>query len=349
MGESNQTRLIDISPKAWEHPADRAALSAMRAIPGMDVVLRALIGSTIERMLRLHTLANAVRITENQMPQLHYRYRQACEILDVKEVPELYVTQFPFLNASAIGVDKPFIVLNSSVVNSMKDPQILAVLGHELAHCVNGHALYKTLLAVLLRLGQLVSGIPLTGISIWAIMQALREWDRKSELTADRAGLLVTQNAVDSYGTLMQMAGGTQLGNMNFNEFLQQAQDYEAGEGIVDSVYKMMDLVGQTHPFPVLRITQLKRWIDSGAYDKIIGGDYLRRSEAQEEDFFENVGEAAGQYKEDFASSQDPLDRIMTGAVDVAEGVVEQTRDFFDTIFRGKRAANGTAENGEAQ
>ena len=32
--------LTQISPRAWEHPADRAALNTLRSLPGFDEVLR---------------------------------------------------------------------------------------------------------------------------------------------------------------------------------------------------------------------------------------------------------------------------------------------------------------------
>ena len=47
------------------------------------------------------------------------------------------------------------------------------------------------------------------------------------------------------------MAGGNK--NSNINEFFVQASKYEESESIMDSVYKLINLFGQTHPFPVLR------------------------------------------------------------------------------------------------
>ncbi|MEC9298895.1 MAG: peptidase M48, partial [Gemmatimonadota bacterium] len=40
--DARATRILtDIAPRAWEHPADRAALAALRKIPVFDDVLRA--------------------------------------------------------------------------------------------------------------------------------------------------------------------------------------------------------------------------------------------------------------------------------------------------------------------
>ena len=46
-------KLEDISPRAYEHPADRAATAALRSIPMLDTVVRKLVdSSTSERCVR---------------------------------------------------------------------------------------------------------------------------------------------------------------------------------------------------------------------------------------------------------------------------------------------------------
>ena len=45
-------RLINLSSKAYEHPADRAATAALQSIPALDVVVRKLIEFGYERALR---------------------------------------------------------------------------------------------------------------------------------------------------------------------------------------------------------------------------------------------------------------------------------------------------------
>ena len=55
-------RLIEISPKAYEHPADRAATAALKSIPMLDTVVRKLIEYGYERAFRQMLLANALRV-----------------------------------------------------------------------------------------------------------------------------------------------------------------------------------------------------------------------------------------------------------------------------------------------
>jgi Zn-dependent protease with chaperone function len=322
-----------ISAKSWEHPADRAALTALRKVPGLDVLLQKLLGATTERSLRLLTLASAVRVTDTQFAKVNKLYHEACGILDVTDRPELFVSQSPFLNAGAIGVQKPFIVLNSSLVDSVKEEELLSVIAHELGHCMSGHVLYKTLLAILLRLSVYAMSIPLGGVPLLAIILALKEWDRKSELSADRAGLLVVQDPEVSYSVLMKLAGGVHTDQMDINEFFLQAAEYGKSESMLDSVHKLLNLVGQSHPFPVLRLTELKMWVDSGAYGKIVAGEYLNRADDGSDSARDTLRAAAGQYKEEFDKSEDPLAEFLRNAATNAGTAKEKAKDFFDGFF----------------
>lgn len=340
MKQRHKVYLRNISPTAWEHPTDRAALSALRKVPGLDIVLQKLFGSTTERSLRLIALASAVRVNSSQFPRIHALHEEACATLDIRPMPELYVAQNPFLNASAIGVDHPFIVLNSSTVESLGDEELLCILAHEIAHCASGHALYKTLLAFLLKVPLTALNIPLSGIAIMAIIMALREWDRKSELSADRAGLLAVQDTDVSYRLLMKMAGASDPSQININEFFVQAAEYEGSGSMLDSVYKLFNLVGQSHPFPVLRLTELKSWVDRGDYSAILSGKYDQRGAEAKDNMGETFRNAADEYKTKFSASQDPLENAASKVMDAASAAGDKAKEMFDQWFPGKRPDN---------
>jgi hypothetical protein len=110
------TPLPQISSRAWEHPADRAALDTLRAIPGFDEVVRKVAGFISERGVRQLFLANAVQVGPAQRPGLNGLLMDVCTTLDWPDRPELYVTQSPEVNAWAIGFEKPFIVVSSGAL-----------------------------------------------------------------------------------------------------------------------------------------------------------------------------------------------------------------------------------------
>ena len=314
--------LTNISPIAWEHPADRAALNALRKIPGFDMVLRKVFGMFGERALLLAFKANAVKVTENQYPDLHESLLRVCEVLDAEEVPELFVSQKPVVNAGAVGMSKPFIVLNSSLVELLGQDEVEAVIGHEVGHILSGHVLYRTLLVILLSLT--VFRYPLAGLAVRPVLFALLEWYRKSELSSDRAGLLAVQDPDASMRGLMHMAGGMRGETLNLEEFVAQAEEYREGGELLDSVYKVLNVLGLTHPFAVVRVAELKDWIDGGTYERILAGEYAERGTEDQRPYREDLAEALSGYKD---SAQKILDEV--------DAAVDRMRDRVSKAWRG--------------
>ncbi len=123
--DARATRILtDIAPRAWEHPADRAALAALRKIPVFDDVLRKLFGFFGEKPIRLAFLASSVRVSEKQFPRVSGLYKEVLKTLDAPEDYPLFVSQTPIVNAGAYGMDEPFIILNSGTVNLLDDDQL---------------------------------------------------------------------------------------------------------------------------------------------------------------------------------------------------------------------------------
>lgn len=334
--------LKNISAKSWEHPADKAALAALKKIPGVATLLKKFVGITTEKSIRLATLASAIRVSDRQFANLHALLKEACHILDLSEIPEMFVAEHPFMNAGAIGVENPFIILNSSVVDKLTDEEILSIIGHELGHCMSGHLLYKTLLYMLINFSTYMMNIPLSGVAVVPVILALKEWDRKSELSADRAGLLVTQDPAVDYSLLMKMSGGGDFSQMNLNEFFLQAEEYKNMEGLTNNVHKLLNLLMLSHPFPVLRLTDLKTWVDSGEYNDLLNKKYIERG--TEEHQFENLKSAAKQYRDDIDNAKGPLAGIAStflGAVDTisdqASGLKDKAADTWDSIFKDEK------------
>src|SRR5690349_3713856 len=145
--------LTQIAPVTWEHAADRAALQTLRSVPGFDEVVKKIYGFLGERGIRLIFQADAVRVGPTQFPRLNALYTDVLTSLDWPERPELFVSQTPFVNAGAFGMDRPFIVLNSGALQLLDDDELRVLLGHELGHVMSGHALYHTVLVLIVFVG----------------------------------------------------------------------------------------------------------------------------------------------------------------------------------------------------
>ncbi len=184
-------RYEQISPKAYEHPADRAATSALHSVPLLDRVIKRFTDLGHERRLRQVLMGNAVRLGEHQVPDTWHLYQQCLRVLDLETVPPLYVTNTPEVNAMTVGARIPMIVVNSSLVAAYEPREIQVVLGHETAHVLSEHYYYTTamvLMAEIMR-GALPRSL-LLGLPVRAMYTALLEWHRAAELSADRAAAL---------------------------------------------------------------------------------------------------------------------------------------------------------------
>jgi len=266
--------------------------------------------------------ADAVRVGGTQFPKLNHLYTDVLTSLDWADRPELFVSQTPFVNAGAFGMDKPFIVINSGAMRLLDDDEMRALLGHELGHIMSGHALYRTILVLILNVS--FASLPfLAGIALLPIRIALLEWYRKSELSSDRAGLVASQDAQAALRMFLKMAGGGDMTQMDLNAFLVQAKEYEEAGGALDRIFQILNTLDRTHPFNTLRAAELQRWIEAGHYDRILRGEYTRRGpDASQRPLDKDVDEARDHYmKEAKAVVNDVVDTAKRAAQAFADAL----------------------------
>jgi Zn-dependent protease with chaperone function len=240
-----------------------------------------------------------VRVGPSQFPKLWHLHTEATTTFDWPQVPELYVSQTPFFNAGAYGIDAPFIVVHSAAIELLDEDELRVLLAHELGHVISGHALYRTIAAILAMVSLGVLPV-LAELVVLPVRLAFLEWSRKSELSADRAGLLGCQDIVVAQRMDMKLAGGGQGENfraqLNVDAFMQQAHEYVASNEGLDVVYKLLSTLALTHPMHTVRAAELQRWVATGEYDRILRGEYVRRgAEASQRPLRDDMA-AAGSY-----------------------------------------------------
>jgi Zn-dependent protease with chaperone function len=314
--------LTQIAPVTWEHPADRAALQTLRSVPGFDEVVKKIVGFFGERGFRLFFQADAVRVGPTQFARLNALYTDVLTSLDWQVRPELFVSQTPFVNAGAYGMDRPFIVINSGALKLLDDDEMRTLLGHELGHVMSGHALYNTILFLIIYVS--LNFLPfLTSLVLAPIQYALLEWSRKSELSSDRAGLLAAQDPNASMRMFLKMAGGGDMKEMDLDTFLEQAREYEETGGAIDRIFKILNTLPQSHPFNTLRAAELQRWIKSGEYEKVLGGAYTRRGpEAEQRPIDKDIDDARDHYMNEAKA-------VVNDVVDTAKRAAQAFSDAF--------------------
>src|SRR4051812_9914306 len=315
-------KLSQISPRAIQHPADRAATAALQQVPYLDQVIRKLIEMGYERALRQFHLGSAVRLGDRQLPHIWVLEREAFNVLDIPEVPDLYLTQFPLANAAVIGAAQPIVVVNSELVQLLDDTGLRAVMAHEAAHVLADHVLYGTALQILLLLSRSVRLPLLAGLPLRAVTAALMEWFRAAELTCDRAAAVVTRDPLAVCRVLMTMSAGEAADRLDLDAFMAQGIEYtEKGSGLERLSRLLIDL-DLTHPMPVRRAHELLGWVREGEYDRIIDGEYIRR------------GEEPPPRDEADAASKHYADRVRGAFKDAGESLSDVGKQLSDWLDR---------------
>lgn len=316
----------NISAKAYEHPADRAATAALRAIPMLDTVVRKLIEWQYERALRQLYLGNSIKVSEQQLPELWTAHEGVSRILDMPERYDLYVSSGVPGGAQVVGTGKPMIVIDSDLMQRLGPAEQRAVIAHELGHILSDHVVYVTTLNVLLSVG---NGVPFfLGIPFRAVRAVLLEWYRATELTCDRAATLAVRDPRIVCTTLMVTAAGLPVEQLNLDAFMTQAMEYESWDDPSDRVRRFFNEIGQTHSYAVRRVSEVMKWVQGGEYDRIVRGEYRTRDE--EADVRAEAGDAFDYYAERFRTilqdAGDNIAKLGSQMGDMAEQAAEWIR-----------------------
>lgn len=276
--------LTGITSDAYVSDADKWALDKLQHLPLVPQLVSKFYEIGIDRWLYCYNMSSSIRCGPNQYPTLYEIMRESAKTLDMPE-PELYVSSNPFPNAFAGGVERPYICLRSSMIDTMSDEELYFIMGHELGHIKSHHVLYFSigwlLFPLLDILGRRTMGA--TDVATYALVLALYEWSRQAEFSADRAGLLVAQDKGIAIQSLIRLAAGPSRLHHELNQeaFMDQARAYQDADSL-DKLGKfvLFATMGKTmtHPMPVFRTQELEKWVLSGEFDRIVGGDYSRKS-----------------------------------------------------------------------
>jgi len=276
-----------ISSEAFRHPLDRQAEQTLRSLPGFDLIARQFVKFVYERPQLVYLMGNSIQVGPRQYSSIYQIFRECVRDLDIFPEPDLFISQAPFVNAYALGQEHPYVVLNTGLLDLLNEAEIRAVLAHELGHLKCGHTLLIQMAIWAINtatyIGEMTFGLGnLVGSGL---IFAFYEWQRKAELSADRAALLVMDDLNLVMNCMMKLAGGSvRYGNeCSLDEFIRQSERYEElDQDSLNQVYKFLlynnfsQSVFLTHPFTVERLTYLRQWANSEEYRQMRQGNYQR-------------------------------------------------------------------------
>jgi Zn-dependent protease with chaperone function len=330
----------NLSSKAYEHPADRAATAALKAIPMLDTVVRKLVEWRYERALRQFYLGNSVKVSDRQLPELWAANTGVSRVLDMPDVYDLYVASGVRGGAQTIGSGRPMIVVDSMLLQRLGPGEQRVVVAHELGHVLSDHVVYMTALNILL---SVASPMPFfLGIPFRAVRAVLLEWFRAAELSCDRAATLAVRDPRIVCRTLMVTAGAMPADQLDLDAFMAQAMEYETWDDPSDRVRRFFNEIGQSHTSAVRRVSEVMSWVQGGEYDRIVRGEYRTRD--QETDVREEASDAMQFYAERFRSVFREAGDNLADMGSQLGGLAEQAGDWLRS--RGGRGPSGAAGAG---
>ena len=270
-----RTILAGLSTREYEHPFDRKALTSLEATPGLPSLLKTVRKYSFDKVQKVTHTGSYLQIGENQYPKIYTLFRECCNVLDFHTAPKLYLMQLSEINAYATCFSDPLVVVTSGTLETLADEELRYIFGHELGHIKSQHLLYHDMAAIIGQIGAVIGDMTLGlgNILSFALQIALLYWQRMSELTSDRAGLLACQNPMAAVTAIAMMAGGVRNESVqpNIEEFMLQARrfvgfDYDA----LDKIAKYYSVMDQTHPWTVMRAHELDQWVSSGQYEAVL-------------------------------------------------------------------------------
>ena len=267
-----KTSLIGLKADSFRHPLDLEATKTLKQIPGLDMMVRNLLGPMAEQIFYVENIASSILVGEKQLPDLHNLLLEACQILDI-DAPQLYVRQHPAPNAYTFAMrgKQPFIVIHTSLIEILTPEEIQAVIAHELGHLKCDHSVYLTPVNLLILAAAIVPNVG--AVLAQAIQSQLLAWVRCAEFSCDRAALLATQNPKVVMSVLMKLAGGspTLSSQLNLDAFIDQARAYDdISKTELGEMVKSARTAELSHPVPVLRAREIDRWASSQDYQKLL-------------------------------------------------------------------------------
>ena len=269
---------IVFDPERYTHESDRAALKALKAVPGFSALMKAFMNIWNERQQKILNMSSRIRLGEKQMRKYYDMLPPICEKLGIA-VPELYLEMNVMPNAYTSGDTNPFIVITSGLLKTLPDELVPTILAHECGHIACRHVLFLTMGRIVLQGagGLLSSSLPIGSLLTVPLQMAFYYWMRCSEFSADRAAVLCDGNPGPMQEVCMRMAGWDKEidADVDMQAFLDQAADYRelVGGNKWNKALEFMILSRATHPLMAVRATECGEWAKSIEYARILKGE----------------------------------------------------------------------------
>lgn len=247
----------------FAHPVDAGIIRILDA-PLVNKAFSALLDVTIDAQYGM-MLSTGLRI-DDQDSHMADIVRHCAKTLKIQVPYTIISSSITGLNAVTVGTDNYVYIAISSLLQKMFDEdEMKFVVGHECGHITLGHVMYHTVVATCSNLAQL---IPVLGPTIYQLASwPLKAWSRRSEVSADRAGLLCCGDVRTACRTLLRLeAGFLPVESFDVDEYIANTskQIHKSQIGYLGELFA-------EHPILAKRMEALRVFANSEKYYRITG------------------------------------------------------------------------------
>jgi Zn-dependent protease with chaperone function len=268
----NYQKLHNITAEDFQHPKEASTLNTLKNTNGIDRVVKKFYDMGIENIIKLQYTGSSLKLSPRSFPELYRLTEWACDILDVNDVPELYVHKSDEFTATTLGVERPMIAMSTECLDKLSNEELLFMIGREVAHIKSQHVLYQEIGFIFPELMDAFSGVTLglSGVLSSGLKYTLFHWAQMAEYTADRGGLLVCQDIHIIKKLYTKLAGLPEKYWATFDvaDLEDQARAFE---GFKEKTFdKFMRFLYGNNLWAIARAQELIHWVESGEYNKVL-------------------------------------------------------------------------------
>jgi Zn-dependent protease with chaperone function len=270
-GKTHKTILHGLLASDYEYKGEKELQKTLNSNKVIEKLFAVISEYGAERMFLLQYIGSSIEVKESNLPDIYNILKDVCMILDVKNVPQMYIQQDPTVNACALGINNPVVVINTGSLDKLSMEELYFIIGHEVGHIKSKHTRYSFLHMILPFLGALIPAIG-SLISL-GIKVLLYRYNRMAEFTSDRAGLLCCQDINVATESLMKLAGYPEqyYNSINKEDFIKQFDDFKNyNENMYNKTLNLLASINMSHPWSVLRGKELYDWVNNKHFDNIL-------------------------------------------------------------------------------
>lgn len=253
---------VELNIKEVAHPVDKALVKTLE-VAHVNEILK----EPLNQLVSVNygsTLANGIVLDEKNFPDLYIVLKSTADRLGIKVPYTVISNEISGINAFATGTDeKPFIVISNLAPKLLDKEELQFIIAHECGHIAMEHMVYHTAGS----LAKVMSGyLPVIGPALSNVaVLPLNCWNRCSEVTADRIGMISCGDLRKSQMALLKIVGGhTDVDGVDIEHYITQGKSIQNKQ-----VLGKINEYFQSHPMIHKRLKALEYFAESELYYKV--------------------------------------------------------------------------------